>query len=100
MVTTSFQHSSGGVLELVVEDNEFRASFDNSESSNKTIGTTANHPLWSVDRQESVLALLKLTGHINYNACPCSDVLVLMPGMSFGAKRCLAWRIYRRVRFY
>ena len=47
VVTATFHHSSGDVIDLVVADR-----FDQQE----TFGTTSNHPFWSVDRDEYVQA--------------------------------------------
>ena len=49
VVTATFQHSSGDLIDLVVAD-------DSNSPDPETIGTTANHPFWSVDRQEYVQA--------------------------------------------
>ncbi len=42
VVTATFHHTSGGVIDLVV----------GVDGGRETIGTTRNHPVWSVDRQE------------------------------------------------
>jgi len=47
VVTATFHHSSGDVIDLVV---------DGSKGDRETFGTTSNHPFWSVDRQEYVQA--------------------------------------------
>ena len=47
VVTATFHHSSGDVIDLVVADR-----FNHKE----TIGTTSNHPFWSADREEYVQA--------------------------------------------
>ena len=49
VVTATFHHSSGDVIDLVVADEIDRGEHD-------TIGTTKNHPFWSVDRHEYVQA--------------------------------------------
>ncbi|MFO1064055.1 MAG: polymorphic toxin-type HINT domain-containing protein [Pirellulales bacterium] len=46
VITATFHHSSGDVIDLVIGD----------DKSTETIGTTSNHPFWSVDRQEYVQA--------------------------------------------
>ncbi|WP_218933514.1 polymorphic toxin-type HINT domain-containing protein [Rubripirellula lacrimiformis] len=46
VVTATFHHSSGDVIDLTISDN----------LDAETIGTTSNHPFWSVDRQEYVQA--------------------------------------------
>ncbi|MBI1313419.1 hypothetical protein GC176_19185 [bacterium] len=52
VVTATFHHSSGDVIDLTVEG--IRSGRAGSEP--ETIGTTGNHPFWSVDRQEYVQA--------------------------------------------
>ena len=47
IVTATFKHSSGDVLDLQVESDL---------SSVETIGTTSNHPFWSRDREAFVQA--------------------------------------------
>ena len=47
VVTGTFAHTSGSVIDLVIAD-----ASDQSE----TLGTTGNHPFWSVDRAEYVQA--------------------------------------------
>ena len=49
VVTATFHHTSGDVIDLVVA-NEI------DQGEHETIGTTSNHPFWSVDRQEYVQA--------------------------------------------
>ncbi|MFT4559235.1 MAG: hypothetical protein ACI92S_004625, partial [Planctomycetaceae bacterium] len=50
-------HSSGDVIDLVVEDEGVsQPSSFRPRPSKETIGTTSNHPFWSVDRQEYVQA--------------------------------------------
>ena len=49
VVTATFLHSSGDVIDLVV-GNEIE------KGGHETIGTTSNHPFWSVDRQDFVQA--------------------------------------------
>ena len=46
LVTATFKHSSGDVIDLVVA----------GDGSQETLGTTSNHPFWSVDRQDYVQA--------------------------------------------
>ncbi|MFO1062801.1 MAG: polymorphic toxin-type HINT domain-containing protein [Pirellulales bacterium] len=46
VITATFHHSSGDVIDLVIGD----------DKSTESIGTTSNHPFWSVDRQEYVQA--------------------------------------------
>jgi len=59
VVTATFHHTSGDVIDLVVGDG---ASNDNKQSSSslhtveEKIGTTGNHPFWSVDRQDYIQA--------------------------------------------
>jgi Pretoxin HINT domain len=48
VVTATFRHSSGDVIDLVVGDA--------SATSQSTIGTTSNHPFWSQDRQQYIQA--------------------------------------------
>ena len=48
-MTATFHHSSGDVIDLVVAD-------EMDQGEHETIGTTGNHPFWSVDRQEFVQA--------------------------------------------
>ena len=47
VVTATFHHSSGDVIDLVV---------DGDKGDRETFGTTSNHPFWSVDRREYVQA--------------------------------------------
>jgi hypothetical protein len=57
VVTATFHHSSGDVIDLMVEDEGVsQPSSFRPHSSKETIGTTSNHPFWSVDRQEYVQA--------------------------------------------
>ena len=72
VVTATFHHSSGDVIDLVVEDTAAvgwapptslnsqglvgNAHPTSTHPSKETIGTTSNHPFWSVDRQEYVQA--------------------------------------------
>ena len=57
VVTATFHHSSGDVIDLVVEDEGVsQPSPFRPHPSKETIGTTSNHPFWSVDRQEYVQA--------------------------------------------
>ena len=42
-VTATFHHTSGEVVDLTIENHE--------TGEQETIGTTGNHPFWSVDRQ-------------------------------------------------
>ena len=49
VVTATFHHNSGDVIDLVVAD-------EIDQGEHETIGTTSNHPFWSVDRQEYVQA--------------------------------------------
>jgi hypothetical protein len=58
VITATFKHSSGDVIDLRVGDySESDLSTLNSQSSNSdSIGTTSNHPFWSVDRQDYVQA--------------------------------------------
>ena len=50
VVTATFHHSSGDVIDLTL------GSEPSSQGPPETIGTTSNHPFWSVDRQEYVQA--------------------------------------------
>ncbi len=52
VVTATFHHSSGDVIDLTVEG----SGSGRADSQPETIGTTSNHPFWSVDRQEYVQA--------------------------------------------
>ncbi len=56
VVTATFHHSSGDVIDLVVRDVEIHPSTLSLLPSEESIGTTSNHPFWSVDRQECVQA--------------------------------------------
>lgn len=49
VVTATFHHSSGDVIDLTVGNKK-------SNSNTETIGTTSNHPFWSVDRQTYIQA--------------------------------------------
>ena len=42
VVTATFHHSSGDAVDLIVQ---------NDDGRNESIGTTVNHPFWSVDRK-------------------------------------------------
>lgn len=46
VVTATFHHSSGEVMDLVIGDGE----------GQETIGTTSNHPFWSADREAYINA--------------------------------------------
>lgn len=50
VVTATFHHSSGDVIDLTL------GSKSSTLAPPETIGTTSNHPFWSVDRQEYVQA--------------------------------------------
>lgn len=50
VVTATLHHSSGDVIDLTL------GSKPSTLAPPETIGTTSNHPLWSVDRQEYVQA--------------------------------------------
>lgn len=61
VVTATFHHSSGNVVDLTIE---------NADGNTESIGTTGNHLFWSVDRQEFVPAgdlrvKEQLTSHAN-----------------------------------
>ncbi|MEZ6132845.1 MAG: polymorphic toxin-type HINT domain-containing protein [Planctomycetaceae bacterium] len=72
VITATFHHTSGDVIDLVVADgvvpsgavgDDLSASEPNTEHRTlktigeaETIGTTSNHPFWSVDRNEYVQA--------------------------------------------
>ncbi|MEZ6132844.1 MAG: polymorphic toxin-type HINT domain-containing protein [Planctomycetaceae bacterium] len=47
VITATFHHTSGDVIDLTITD---------GHGQNEAIGTTSNHPFWSVDRQEYVQA--------------------------------------------
>ena len=55
LVTATFRHKSGDVIDLVIAD-------EADQGEHETIGTTSNHPFWSVDRQEYVQAGSLRTG--------------------------------------
>ena len=46
VVTATFHHSSGDIIDLAI----------GTATDHETIGTTSNHPFWSVDRQDYVQA--------------------------------------------
>ncbi len=55
VVTATFHHTSGAVIDLTLADR-------GHPEDRETIGTTSNHPFWSVDRDEYVQAGSLLEG--------------------------------------
>ncbi len=51
VVTATFKHAAGDVIDLIV------GSLGNTANKLETIGTTSNHPFWSADRSEFVQAI-------------------------------------------
>jgi Pretoxin HINT domain len=75
VVTATFKHSSGNVLDLVVAD-----SGADVHQQKWTIGTTSNHPFWSVDRQEFVQAgSLELNERLQTYSGDTKRVLAKLP---------------------
>ncbi|MCA9137288.1 MAG: hypothetical protein KDB00_11030 [Planctomycetales bacterium] len=70
VVTATFHHSSGDVIDLTIGD----------KFSTETIGTTSNHPFWSEDRQEYVqAATLEIGEQVRTCAGDTKQVVSLLP---------------------
>ncbi|MCA9138887.1 MAG: hypothetical protein KDB00_19080, partial [Planctomycetales bacterium] len=70
VVTATFHHSSGDVIDLTIGD----------ATSSETIGTTGNHPFWSEDRQEYVqAATLEIGEQVRTHAGDTKRVVDLLP---------------------
>ncbi|MCC9603192.1 HINT domain-containing protein [Stieleria sp. JC731] len=70
VVTATFHHTSGDVIDLTIGENV----------STETIGTTGNHPFWSEDRQEYVqAATLEIGEQVRTYAGDTKQVVALLP---------------------
>ncbi|WP_233903065.1 polymorphic toxin-type HINT domain-containing protein [Stieleria maiorica] len=70
VVTATFHHSSGDVIDLTIGD----------QVSTETIGTTSNHPFWSADRAEYVqAATLEIGEQVQTHAGDTKQVVSKLP---------------------
>ncbi|MCA9136514.1 MAG: hypothetical protein KDB00_07140 [Planctomycetales bacterium] len=70
VVTATFHHTSGDVIDLTIGD----------KFSTETIGTTGNHPFWSEDRQGYVqAATLEIGEQVRTHAGDTKQVVSLLP---------------------
>ena len=87
VVTATFHHSSGDVIDLVIGDtsgpgntNVLTGGNKSNGASTETIGTTRNHPFWSVDRQSYIPAGdLKIGEHLRTYQGTTKQVLTKTP---------------------